>query len=153
MPYLERPFRPDEVSSGADNEDAPAPPAGYELVESDDEIFLPEGPPPIKDGSMQPLSLAQQSLSYQAHRFNQYTPPYIPPPNSSLANATVVVAPQLRDFKKEATAFLPNSLKKKKPGPGTTQVNTAPPLEPSAPVNEGQTGEKKSPEPVYAQIL
>ena len=79
MPIIDRhlALRPDEVDSDAGeyaisgisclndkfssgNTDVPllsAPPAGYELVESDDEIFLPEGPPPSKDESSNCLIL------------------------------------------------------------------------------------------------
>ena len=51
--------------SSSDNADIPllsAPPAGYELVESDDEIFLPEGPPPGKDESSNCLILHLRTL-------------------------------------------------------------------------------------------
>jgi len=51
------------------------------------------------------------------------------------AAATVSAAPALRDFKKESTAFVPASLKRKKAGPGssnisgtTGKVNAAPSL-------------------------
>ena len=79
MPIIDRhpALRPDEVDSGAGeyailgisylndkfpsgDADVPllsAPPAGYEFVESDDEIFLPEGPPPSKDESSNCLIL------------------------------------------------------------------------------------------------
>ena len=278
MPIIDRhpALRPDEVDSDAGeyailgisylndkfpsgDADVPllsAPPAGYEFVESDDEIFLPEGPPPSKDESSnclilhlkpahrshaaasintailspaswfshwkrdaiitissystsygatpgfppgavmfpppgvpfyphpplpspahfppvppgffprnQSVSAIQDPLSsiphttYQAHRVNQYASHSMLPSNPSLppkpiaaaelANATVIAAPQLRDFQKEATAFLPKSLmKKKKPGMATTwnsQVNAAPPLELAVPGNKEQDKETGSP--------
>ena len=45
-----------------------------------------------------------------------------------LGAATVSAAPQLRDFKKEATAFVPTALKRKKPGTSgpTARVDAAP---------------------------
>lgn len=48
-----------------------------------------------------------------------------------LGAATVSAAPQLRDFKKEATAFVPAALKRKRPGasgPATARVDAAPSL-------------------------
>jgi hypothetical protein len=45
----------------------------------------------------------------------------------------VSAAPQLRDLKKEATAFIPTSVKRKKPGTSTgslSKVNAAPSLGP-----------------------
>jgi len=77
--------------------------------------------------------------------------PSLPPKPTAaaeLANATVVAAPQLRDFQKEATAFLPKSLMKKKPRSATTvnsQVNAAPPLELAVPGNKEQDKETGSP--------
>ena len=49
-------------------------------------------------------------------------------PADELAAATVSAEPQLRDFKKEATAFVPASLKRKRTGASssTTTVNAAP---------------------------
>jgi hypothetical protein len=48
--------------------------------------------------------------------------------SANVSDATVSAAPQLRDLKKEATAFTPASLKRKKPGPGasSTALNAAP---------------------------
>jgi hypothetical protein len=45
-----------------------------------------------------------------------------------LGAATVSAAPQLRDFKKEATAFVPTALKRKKlaSGPANARVDAAP---------------------------
>ncbi|KAJ3575244.1 hypothetical protein NP233_g1232 [Leucocoprinus birnbaumii] len=255
MPYMERPLRPDEVDSEAEDDDGVSMPSGlppgYEPVESDDEIFLPEGPspydqespsqppstqqipvpppppppgfpiggvpppppfPPMVPGAIPPppppppgfppggamfppsgvpilpgvafpplpppgfsapfpppppgffprnqsASSMQDPLSsiphttYQSHRANQQTARSTLPHNPSLpakpttaaelANATVVAAPQLRDFKKEATSFVPTSIKRKKAAPaaGGSQVNAAPSLGPSMPESEGQDEE------------
>lgn len=45
------------------------------------------------------------------------------------ANATIEAAPELRDFKKEATAFVPTAVKRKKAGAGVAHapaINAAP---------------------------
>lgn len=104
-----------------------------------------------------PLSLIPHT-TYQAHRANQtatrsplpHNPSLPPKPTAAaeLANATVVAAPQLRDFKKEATAFVPSSLKRKKaaaPSTGpSSKVDSAPSLGPSEPRNGGEAGESES---------
>lgn len=50
-------------------------------------------------------------------------------------SATVFAAPELRDFKKEATAFVPSNVKRKKaagaPGSTSSRVNAAPSTETS----------------------
>lgn len=54
---------------------------------------------------------------------------------AELGAATVSAAPQLRDFKKEATAFIPTALKRKKPGASgsaNARVDAAPSLDPGA---------------------
>lgn len=53
-----------------------------------------------------------------------------PSPTVSAA-ATISAEPQLRDFKKEATAFVPSHLKRKKPGGAAMKVNAAPSIGPS----------------------
>ncbi|KAF7784229.1 hypothetical protein Agabi119p4_394 [Agaricus bisporus var. burnettii] len=254
MPYLERALRPDEIDSDAEGDDAALPqddlPPGYELVNSDDEIFMPEGPHPNDDdpslltpapvpppppppfpptgfpagtipppppppptgfptgtipppppppfgfnpaaanylppGALPPgvayappfpphlpppppgffprnqsSSSMQDPLSsvphttYQQHRANQNVSqsslpshpslPSRPTAAAELVNATVIAAPQLRDFKKEATAFMPSSLKRKKPtqsaGP-TSTVDAAPSLDTTN--YKGEDGEESS---------
>jgi hypothetical protein len=94
--------------------------------------------------------------TYQAHRANQnaarstlpHNPSLPPKPTAAaeLANATVVAAPQLRDFKKEATAFVPNSLKRKKAGTTTgpgSGINAAPSVGPSK-EKDAEPGESES---------
>ncbi|TRM66132.1 hypothetical protein BD626DRAFT_566760 [Schizophyllum amplum] len=49
MPYAERPLRPEEHDSGAEDDDImmpEGPPPGEELVGSDEEILMPDDPPP-----------------------------------------------------------------------------------------------------------
>ncbi|KAG1908354.1 WW domain binding protein 11-domain-containing protein [Suillus fuscotomentosus] len=108
-------------------------------------------PPPGFFPRVQSASSMQDPLSsiphqtYQAHRVNRLTPhpslPQKPPPapgtvllgiaDNNTTTATVSAAPQLRDFKKEATAFVPTSLKRKKPATGmaSSKVNAAPSLD------------------------
>jgi hypothetical protein len=99
-----------------------------------------------------PLSSVPHT-TYQQHRANQNAPrsslpshpslPSKPTAAAELANATVIAAPQLRDFKKEATAFMPSSLKRKKPVPNagpTSKVDAAPSLDATESRNED--GEK-----------
>lgn len=130
--------------------------------------FPPPGfaapPPPGFFPRNQSISSIQDPLSsiphttYQAHRANQnvarstlpHNPalPSKPTAAAELANATVTAAPQLRDFKKEATAFVPNSLKRKKAGPITAPssvINAAPSLGPSVLENESDAGESAVP--------
>ncbi|KAG1784211.1 WW domain binding protein 11-domain-containing protein [Suillus placidus] len=107
-------------------------------------------PPPGFFPRVQSASSMQDPLSsiphqtYQAHRVNRLTPhpslPSKPPPTpgasplvitaNNTTTATVSAAPQLRDFKKEATAFVPTSLKRKKAATGmaSSKVNAAPSL-------------------------
>ncbi|KAF9469674.1 mRNA biogenesis factor-domain-containing protein [Collybia nuda] len=97
--------------------------------------------------SMQdPLSTIPHQ-TYQAHRAGQSTlpsHPSLPPnptkntagpvslgqndgaekPSAKLVAATVFATPQLRDFKKEATAFVPTALKRKRTGAAGTGTST-----------------------------
>jgi len=62
---------------------------------------------------------------------NTSTPPQPQASETELAAATVFAAPQLRDFKKEATAFVPTTVKRKKAAAASTPssgVNAAPSL-------------------------
>ncbi|PPQ79860.1 hypothetical protein CVT25_002916 [Psilocybe cyanescens] len=121
-------------------------------------------PPPKFLPRHQSTSAMQDPLStvphqtFQAHRASQLAPPHPSlPPNPSqsgapslptnpslppkptaaaeLAAATVFSAPQLRDFKKEATAFVPTAVKRKKvpAGSASSKVNAAPSVVSSAP--------------------
>ncbi|KAF5323490.1 hypothetical protein D9611_005523 [Ephemerocybe angulata] len=96
-------------------------------------------------GSMQDPLTSVPHQTYQAHRAVQQSQaaaashPSLPPKPvaaSVKANATIEAAPELRDFKKEATAFMPASLKRKKPGAAAGQkpaINAAPSVGGSGP--------------------
>lgn len=69
---------------------------------------------------------------------------------SASASAVISAEPELRDFKKEATAFVPSALKRRKlaaaPGAGglsSSKINAAPSLGPSADSGEKGTGEDR----------
>ncbi|KAI0778623.1 WW domain binding protein 11-domain-containing protein [Trametes elegans] len=77
--------------------------------------------------------------TYQAHRAARANGPPGPKATSGgvrlgpapstpapAASAVISAEPELRDFKKEATAFVPAALKRKKPGAGPSKVNAAP---------------------------
>uniref|UniRef100_A0A8H7Y568 Wbp11/ELF5/Saf1 N-terminal domain-containing protein n=1 Tax=Psilocybe cubensis TaxID=181762 RepID=A0A8H7Y568_PSICU len=132
-------------------------------------------PPPKFLPRNQSASAMQDPLSsvphqtFQAHRASQLAPPHpsLPanpnpkatptlPPNPSLpprptaaaelAAATVFSAPQLRDFKKEATAFVPTAVKRKKaPAGSSSKVNAAPVINSSAPLVEDSGDAETSP--------
>ncbi|KAG6811575.1 hypothetical protein H0H92_006824 [Tricholoma furcatifolium] len=134
------------------------PPSGYPMG-SHLSHFPPPPPPGFFPRRNQSLSSMQDPLSsiphqtFQAHQAAQYHAPAHPslPPNptrptppASLPNkpstekatadlvaATVFAQPELRDFKKEATAFVPTALKRKKPGASasSSRVNAAPDME------------------------
>ncbi|TFK26699.1 hypothetical protein FA15DRAFT_615354 [Coprinopsis marcescibilis] len=105
---------------------------------------FPPPPPGFFPRKTQSPSTMQDPLSsvpyqtFQAHRASQLAPahPSLPskpagaplkPSAAVTASATVEAAPQLRDFKKEATAFVPASLKRKKPGATPSSgLNAAP---------------------------
>lgn len=134
-----------------------APPPGFPLGVSPyppvSAFMQPHMPPPPPGffPRVQSTSSMQDPLSsvphqtYQAHRVNRLTPhPSLPqkplsvpgtsPVGITISNttaATVSAEPQLRDFKKEATAFVPTSLKRKRPAAGMTssKVNAAPSLD------------------------
>ena len=112
-------------------------------------------PPPGFFPRHQQASPMQDPLSFiphqtfQAHRPNRNIPPPSPHPSLplkpsqpartasavELAAATVSAAPELRDFRREATAFMPSSLKRKKAGgatAGSSRVNAAPSLGPGS---------------------
>lgn len=151
MPYQERPLRDDEVDSQAsssEDEDEiampsgpPPPPDGEEFVTSDDEITLPDGAPPGQDPV--PPSLPASNITPPVRPFlppMTSTAPYHPASMASSDSrhsqvtfeaATVSAEPELRDFKKEATAFVPSSLKRKRPTEPrseSSRLNAAPTL-------------------------
>ncbi|TFY67317.1 hypothetical protein EVJ58_g1694 [Rhodofomes roseus] len=127
---------------------------------------MPPPPPGFFPRRAQSSSSMQDPLSsiphqtFQAHRVarngqpNQTSPPLpgqsrplsggvslstagLPP--APAAAATIEAAPQLRDFKKEATAFVPAALKRKKAATGpSSKINAAPSL--------GQKADSEEPE-------
>ncbi|PFH52337.1 hypothetical protein AMATHDRAFT_57409 [Amanita thiersii Skay4041] len=108
--------------------------------------FTPPGLPPPPPGffprartaaSLQDPLSGVPHTTYQIHRANQATLPNHPSlpskPESSQPSsmATISAEPELRDLKKEATSFVPTSLKRKRPGAGAmalSRVNAAPTL-------------------------
>ncbi|KIJ65065.1 hypothetical protein HYDPIDRAFT_175126 [Hydnomerulius pinastri MD-312] len=109
---------------------------------------MPPPPPGFFPRRAQSAASIQDPLSsvphqtYQAHRVSQLQPGHPSLPAKPLtgssgpssvtsartAAATISAEPQLRDFKKEATAFVPASLKRKKASalPVASKVNAAP---------------------------
>ncbi|KAI0937183.1 hypothetical protein AcV5_005142 [Taiwanofungus camphoratus] len=141
----------------------PPPPAGFpHLPPAFAGPQFPPPPPGFFPRRSQSASSMQDPLSsvphqtYQAHRASRVAAPPHPslpphpaqpgaptsggvavstPARTTPAAATVEAAPQLRDFKKESTAFVPTTLKRRKAGAGTStapKVNAAPSLGPDA---------------------
>ncbi|PPQ64086.1 hypothetical protein CVT24_008899 [Panaeolus cyanescens] len=128
-------------------------------------------PPPNKFlPRQQSTSAMQDPLSsiphqtFQAHKASHLATPHpslpqnpnktVPPPpslphNPSLpakpiaAAATVVAAPQLRDLKKEATAFVPTAVKRKKAAVEAPKFNAAPDVGPSDANSSAEIGPSK----------
>ncbi|KAJ7201339.1 hypothetical protein GGX14DRAFT_699460 [Mycena pura] len=131
----------------------PPPPPGF---------FPTRNPSSIQD----PLSSVphQTYQAYQAQRATLPPKPSILPPgaaslpqkptaaieSASLMSATVFAAPELRDFKKEATSFVPSNVRKKAAGPSvstSSRVNAAPSLSslPSKPGSSAPSSETSLP--------
>ncbi|RDX51997.1 hypothetical protein OH76DRAFT_1434813 [Lentinus brumalis] len=107
---------------------------------------MPAPPPGFYPRRGPNASVVQDPLSsiphqtYQAHRaaraaqsHNPSLPPKpisggvrLGPGGSPTASAVISAEPELRDFKKEATAFVPAALKRKKPAGAGSRVNAAP---------------------------
>ncbi|KAG6846101.1 hypothetical protein H0H87_006465 [Tephrocybe sp. NHM501043] len=132
----------------------PAYPIGNQFIPN-----MPPPPPGFFPRAVQSASSMQDPLSsiphqtFQAHHGRSTIAPHPSlPPNpmrvthaqpttlpskpsvdktAELVAATVFAQPQLRDFKKEATAFVPTTLKRKKPGvsASSSRVNAAPGME------------------------
>ncbi|KAF9486336.1 hypothetical protein BDN70DRAFT_869828 [Pholiota conissans] len=140
----------------------PPPPPGFPSFSN--AVFPPFpphafAPPPNFFSRQQSTSAMQDPLSFvphqtfQAHRAHHVTSslnapssarqstlptnpslPAKPMAAAEMAAATVFAAPELRDFKKEATAFVPTVVKRKKAAPaGPSKVDTAPSLVSAAP--------------------
>ncbi|EKM61389.1 uncharacterized protein PHACADRAFT_156635 [Phanerochaete carnosa HHB-10118-sp] len=98
---------------------------------------FPPPPPGFYPHKTQSISSMQDPLSavphqtFQAHRASKATHPSLPPKpvdastGAISAAATVTAEPELRDFKKEATAFVPAALKRKKAQLGTGSLSTS----------------------------
>ena len=115
----------------------PPPPPGF-----NDTIYptLPGGiphpslPPGFFPRRAQPATVIQDPLSsiphptYQAHRASQLPPGHPSLPPKPPTSAIISAEPELRDLKKEATTFVPASLRRKKPSAvsGSSKVNAAP---------------------------
>jgi hypothetical protein len=115
-------------------------------------MAMPPPPPgffPRRGGLVQdPLSSVPHQ-TYQAHRASRLQGHPSLPPNPTTIGApvkaastvaTVSAEPELRDFKKEATAFVPSALKRKakeKAVSSAGKVNAAPSLGPSGDETEG----------------
>ena len=105
--------------------------------------------------SVQQDPLSPISLPDFSRKDTRYAGRSDPSRNSSLSNtesktasvdATVSAEPQLRDFKKESTSFVPSALKRKKAGvASTSQINTAPELASDSVI--GQNEEATAPKP------
>jgi hypothetical protein len=106
---------------------------------------FPQMPPPPpgffprktqSSGSMQdPLSSIPHQ-TFQAHRASRLQPhpslPSKPSTSGVSAEATVSAEPELRNLKRESTAFVPAALRKKKEGSvATSTINAAPTVESS----------------------
>ncbi|KAG8219613.1 WW domain binding protein 11-domain-containing protein [Butyriboletus roseoflavus] len=127
----------------------PPPPSFYGDVYTTPPGIIPPPPPPpgFFPRRIQSAAVIQDPLSsiphqtYQAHRARQLPPghPSLPqkPSSDALgtisaraahAGAIITAEPELRDLKKEATAFVPTSLKRKKPlgVPSSAKINAAP---------------------------
>ncbi|KAI9062957.1 hypothetical protein FKP32DRAFT_1612174 [Trametes sanguinea] len=145
----------------------PPPPPGFPPFPPNQmQPPLPPPPPPGFYPRRGPdVGLIQDPLSsvphqtYQAHRAARAAGP--PPPKatsggvrlgpSSAPSATAVISaePELRDFKKEATAFVPAALKRKKPGATTSKVNAAPTVGPA----EDHGDEAEAPQQARPDLL
>ncbi|KAJ3802243.1 mRNA biogenesis factor-domain-containing protein [Lentinula aff. detonsa] len=139
----------------------PPPPAGFQPL-------MGQPPPGFFPRRAKSSSAMQDPLStiphqtYQAHRANQLTGhPSLPAKPGSVgpllashpssSTATVVAEPQLRDLKKEATAFVPSALKRKRGGvasASTSRVNAAPGI-----ANENDTELSVVPGPTRPDLL
>jgi len=138
----------------------PPPPPGFA------QQHFPPPPPGFFPRRSQSASSVQDPLSsiphqtFQAHRATRTalpTHPSLPPPPSgssgavgagtaATAAATVEAAPQLRDFKKESTAFVPATLKRKRPAAAdasSKKINAAPSV--GAPSDSAEGGSDAAP--------
>jgi hypothetical protein len=127
----------------------PPPPPGFPpFIPNFGAYQMPPPPPGFFPRRQQSASATQDPLSdtphqtYQAHRAARLgAHPSLPPkptpasavplqaPSAVTSAATIFAAPELRDLKKEATAFIPSALTRKKAGSSKTSLpkhNSAP---------------------------
>ena len=101
----------------------PIPPAPYSSVPT------PMPPPPPGFFPRKRPGSGQDPLSNVPHRTLQGHPSLPPKPgsvkNDAISSATISAEPELRDLKRESTAFMPTSVKRKKTT-ATPRVNAAP---------------------------
>ncbi|KAI0375436.1 hypothetical protein BV20DRAFT_270274 [Pilatotrama ljubarskyi] len=129
----------------------PPPPAGFPpFPPTHMQPSMPAPPPGFYPRRGPNAGVIQDPLSsvphqtYQAHRAARAAGPSAPkatsggvrlgpapPAGAPSASAVISAEPELRDFKKEATAFVPAALKRKKPGAGAPKVNAAPTVGPA----------------------
>ncbi|ESK92139.1 proline-rich family protein [Moniliophthora roreri MCA 2997] len=119
----------------------PFPPQAFQMLPG-----MP-APPPGFYPRQKSASAMQDPLSsmphqtYQAHRANKLAGHPSLPARPTAAAATISAEPELRDFKKEATAFVPTTLKRKKTQGPASRVNAAPGVEPeSTDANDAAVG-------------
>ncbi|WFD32403.1 hypothetical protein MSPP1_003449 [Malassezia sp. CBS 17886] len=137
--------RPPATESGASSDDdeialpGGAPPPRQSTADpkdgSDDDIVMPTGPPPpgarrapaVRTPIPNAASAARRGAPVPPHPHTAQLPtpvhplPAMPPPRPPMqaprpASAVITAEPELRDFKKEATSFIPTSIKRKERG-------------------------------------
>ncbi|KAG5639561.1 hypothetical protein H0H81_012232 [Sphagnurus paluster] len=140
-PGFPPPFMPNFPPVGGVSHSVPPPPPGFFPRRNQSAMQDPLSSVPHQtfQAHQAARSVAQAHASLPPTPLAGTNPPRIPLPpkpntvhsDAELTAATVFAAPQLRDFKKEATAFVPTSLKRKKPGvqAPSSQVNAAPGME------------------------
>jgi hypothetical protein len=121
----------------------PPPPPGFGAMNA----YIPPPPPPIfasrhhSGPTYRPPSVPHQATSKIVPHPSLPAKP--PPPPANYAAATISAEPELRDLKKEATAFVPSVVKRKKAA-GTssnaaTKINAAPSLGSTSTADEEPT--------------
>ena len=108
----------------------PPPPTGF-APPPPPSNFIPPPPPPGFFPRKRP-GPSQDPLSNIPHRTLQGHPSLPPKPGSAksdaISSATISAEPELRNLKKESTAFMPTSVKRKR-ATATPKVNAAPSVE------------------------
>ncbi|KAI0639836.1 WW domain binding protein 11-domain-containing protein [Trametes polyzona] len=138
------------MTAGPPPPGVPPPPMGFPPFPPT-QASMPPPPPGFYPRRGANAGVIQDPLSsvphqtYQAHRASRANGPPGPkatsggvrsgpvstPAPGPSPSAVISAEPELRDFKKEATAFVPAALKRKKPGAGASKVNAAPTVGPA----------------------